>query len=218
MSQPQETANHEAAPLATDALAQDAPVPSGAPYRVPSPQVVHAPAESYDFRPPRRPRPMIGPALSVLGVALWAFVVMGQFTTSWMFGAPLGQGTAVFVIAFLTTVAWVAGLRRSRAALAPRGAAHHVGRALGIAALSLLFFVLCLVAATAAGGMSSRGHDLLIAFALVVVSLGAAIAGPRLTSPVPLARTHRQRSILVGMWLIGVLVTLVAGADLAANG
>ncbi|HSO33028.1 MAG TPA: hypothetical protein VLT33_10930 [Labilithrix sp.] len=221
MSQPEETAPpspEQTAPQAADALVPEAPLPSGAPYRVPAPQVVEPAPESYGFRPPRKPRPMIGPALSVLGVALWAFVVMGQFTTSWMFGAPLGQGTAVFFIMLVTAVAWISAIRRSRVALAPRSSAHLAGRSVGIAVLSFLFFVVCLVAATAAGGMSSRGHDFLIAFALIIVSLVAALAGPRLTSPVPLPRTHRQRSILVGLWLAGVLVTLVAGADLAANG
>jgi len=84
--------------------------------------------------------------------------------------------------------------------------------------MAFLLFLVCLVAATAAGGVSSRNHDLLIAFVLVVVSAVAAIAGSRLTSPTRAERTHRQRFSLVAMWVAGALITLVAAADLAANG
>ena len=195
----------------------DAPVASGAPYRVPAPLVADPEPENYSFAPPRKVRPLLGPALSMLGVLLWAFVVFGQFTTSWMFGAPLGQGTAVLAIFLLTFVTWIAAVSRSRVALVPTTTARFVARAVGIAVLALLFFVSCVFAATAFGAVS-RGHDFLIALGLVAVALVAAIAGPRLTTAAPLPRTHRQRSMLVGLWLVGVLVTLVAGADLAANG
>ncbi len=195
----------------------DAPLASGAPYRVPAPLVVDPAPEDYSFAAPRKVRPLFGPALSMLGVLLWAFVVFGQFTTSWMFGTPLGQGTAVLAIFLLTFAAWIAAVSRSRGALVPTTTVRFVARAVGIAVLAFLFFVSCVIAATAFGGFS-RGHDFLIAFGLVVVSLVAAIAGPRLTTATPLQRTHRQRSVLVGLWLVGVLVTLVAGADLASNG
>jgi len=194
------------------------PLASGAPYRALAPPVPDPEPENYSFAAPRKTRPVLGPALSVLGVLLWAFVVFGQFTTSWMFGTPLGQGTAVLAILLLTLVAWIGAVRRSRDAVAPRTTLRLVARSVGIAILAFLFFVGCVMSATAAGGVLSRGHDLLIAFGLVVVSLAAAISGPRLTTSAPLPRTHRQRSLLVGMWLAGVLLTLVAGADLAANG
>ncbi len=192
------------------------PLASGAPYRALAPPLPDA--ENYSFAAPRKTRPLLGPALSVLGVLLWAFVVFGQFTTSWMFGAPLGQGTAVVAVVSLTLVALAFAVRRSRDAVAPRTTARLVARSVGIALLAFLFFVGCVMSATAANGVLSRGHDFLIALGLVLVSLAAAIFGPRLTSSAPLPRTHRQRSLLVGMWLAGVLLTLVAGADLAANG
>lgn len=190
----------------------------GAPYRVPAPLVAEPAPENYSFAAPPRTRPLLGPALSVLGVLLWAFVVFGQFTTSWMFGTPLGQGTSVLAILLLTFVTWIGAVRRSRVALVPLTTARFAARAVGIAVVAFLFFITCVIAATAAGGMMSRGHDFLIAFGLVVVSLIAAIAGPRMTTSAPLPRTHRQRSILVGLWLAGALLTLVAGADLASNG
>ena len=194
------------------------PLASGAPYRALAPPVADPETEPHSFAAPRRTRPLLGPALSVLGVLLWAFVVFGQLTTSWMFGAPLGQGTAVLAILLLTLLAWVGAVRRSREAVVPSTTVRFVARSVGIAVLAFLFFVGCVMTATAAGGALSRGHDFLIAFGLVMVSLAAAISGPRLTSSAPLPRTHRQRSLLVGMWLAGALLTLVAGADLAANG
>src|SRR5689334_7425060 len=51
---------------------------------------------------PRRPWPVMGSALNVFGVLLWSFVVFGQFTTSWMSGAPLAEGTATLFVFFAT--------------------------------------------------------------------------------------------------------------------
>ncbi len=78
--------------------------------------------------------------------------------------------------------------------------------------------LVCLLAATVAGNTSSRNHDVLIALVLVALSTAAAIAGPRLTSPTRPERTHRQRLLLVFFWIACVILTLVAGADLVANG
>jgi hypothetical protein len=39
-----------------------------------------------------------------------------------------------------------------------------------------------------------------------------------LTSPTAADRTHRQRVVLIMMWIAGTLLTLVVGVDLAANG
>lgn len=215
---PSPSAPAETAPTPIDGGSIESPVPSGAPYRVPAPPV-EPPEPALPWAPaPRRPRPIIGATLSVFAVLLWTFVVAGQFTTSWLVGAPLGQGAAVTLVLLTTFVAWIASVRRSTLALPPRSTAHFVGRALGISVLTPLLFFVCVVAAAAAGGVSSQNHDVLIAFALVVVSTLAAIAGPRLTSPARPERTHRQRVALVMLWLTGALLTLIAGADLAANG
>lgn len=214
-----EAASPAALPAPPPAL--DEPVPSGAPYRVPAPPPPHAEAPEPELHvgpPPRRPRPIIGPALSVFAVSLWAFVVAGQFTTSWLFGAPLGQGAAVILVMLTTFAAWIASLRRGRIAVPPRTTTHLVGRGIGVTMLAFLFFFVCVVAATAAGSISSRNHDVLIALALVAISMLAAITGPRMTSPTPPERTHRQRFALVVLWIAGALLTLVAGVDLAANG
>ncbi len=187
--------------------------PSGAPYRVQPP-----PDPTPELPWARPSRPVIGPALSVFAALLWSFVVAGQFTTSWSTGAPLGQGAAVALVLLATLAAWITSVRRSRIVMPPLRTINLVGRGIGIAALALVLFLLCLFAATVAGNTSSRNHDVLIALVLVALSAASAIGGPRLTSPTRPERTHGQRFALVVLWITCVLLTLVAGADLVANG
>jgi hypothetical protein len=193
------------------------PAASGAPYRS---QEASAPVEaSHPFSKPRRPRPVLGPALSTFAALLWSFVVAGQFTTSWHLGAPLPQGIALSLVALATLAAWIAGVRRSGLVVPPaRRAGGLVGRALAAFVLAFGLFLACLFAATMAGATALRDHDLLIAFGLVLLATGAAIVGPKWTSPAPPERTHRQRFALVILWIMGVLVTFVAGVDLASSG
>jgi hypothetical protein len=214
MSAPDDTAPRLPQPVpATTATAED-----GAPYRVPAPPVEPPEPEVFSFAPPRKPRPIIGPALSTFAIVLWTFVVVGQFTTSWPLGTPISQGAAAVLLVGMTFLAWAVSLRRSRVVLPPRSIVHFVGRGLGIAALAWILFVVTLVAATAAGEMSSRNHDMLIALVLLFLSLGAAIAGPKVTSPAPPERTHRERSMLAMLWIAGTLLTLVTAVDLAVHG
>ena len=196
----------------------EVPAASGAPYRVPAPPPEPAHVELPWVKPPRKPRPVIGPALSVFAVLLWTFVVAGQFTTSWLVGTPLNQTVAVAMVLLMTFTAWVAGIRLSRIVVPPRQTMFLFWRAIGIAVLASLLFFVCFAVAVVTGEASSGGHDVLIPFVLVMVSLLAAIVGPRLTSPTPLERTHRQRFVVVTLWITGTLVTLVAGVDLAAHG
>ncbi len=215
------------APPATDpalaAPAQAAPPPAspaagpGAPHPYRTPEM---PQELVDFRQTSRaPWPVIGPTLSVFAVLLWTFVVAGQFTTSWTTGRPLPQGLALTAVVFGTLATWFVSVRRSHIAAPAASSLRMVGRALGVGALSFLSFVVTLVAVTTlASGSRSRDQDFFIACALVLCSLVAALLGARLTSPTPPARTHSQRFVRVTMWVFGVLLTLAAGVDLAANG
>ncbi len=191
----------------------EAPVPSG-PYRTFEIIPVLGPA----LPPPKRPRPVIGPTLTTFAALLWSFVVAGQFTTSWLVGAPLPQGMAFFVVTLTTFAAWLSSVRLSGVVTPPRGRVWFLGRAVTIAFFASILFFGSVMAATIAGETVLRNHDLAIAFLLVVVATGAAILGPRWTSPAPLERTHGQRVRLVMLWIAGGLVTLVAGVDLAANG
>lgn len=222
MSQPNDLA--PAPPAATpeptapplEAAPIEAAVPSGAPYRALAPPDLAAP-EPWAGPTLRKPRTVVGPALSTFAVLLWSYVVFGQLTTSWLFGTPLNQGFAFFMVFVTTVIAWIAGIRRSRVALEPWSTGHLVWRSIGIAVVAWLAFLVCLSAASVFGALF-RNHDVLIPFLLVVLSVLAAFAGAKVTSPLPITRTHRQRSVLVALWIAGLLLTLVAAGDLAANG
>ncbi len=180
------------------------------PYRIADPRI--SPEGSHL---PRR-RPVIGPALSVFGVLLWAFVVAGQFTTSLSLGRPLDQKVAIGFVAVATLAAWIVHVRWSAVAMPARSAGAMVPRAFGIGALAVAFFLVALVGSTVVN--SALRSDLLIAVGLVALSTVAAAAGPRLTLRVRPERTHRERVTLAVFWIAGAVVTLVAGIDLAANG
>lgn len=188
----------------------EAPVPSG-PYRTPP----------YEAPPPvyggRVMRPLLGPSLGTFGVLLWAYVVAGQLTTSWITGRPLGNGVAVAAVVVATFAAWVLGLRRSLA-VAPASPSGVVGRGLGVGALCLAMFLVTLVFAVFVGTTVSPGHDFRIAFGLVVVAFVAVVFGRRLVTPEDRERTHVERVVTVALWATCLLLTFVAGVDLAANG
>jgi hypothetical protein len=223
MSQPDDTAPTSPAAQGAEASPQEqqplagayaSPMLAGSPYRVPE----QLPFEAIPAPFARKPWPVIGPALSVFAVLLWAFVVAGQYATSWEIGGPIGQGPAVSLVLLATFASWLASIRLSRVVAPPPGTARLVGRSIGIAALAFVLFLVALFGATLFGSASPRNHDFFIAFALVVLASGAAILGPRLTAPTRPERTRRARVALGVMWLAGALLTLVAGFDLAAHG
>lgn len=186
------------------------PVPSG-PYRTP-PHEVRAPAP----RPPTRP--YVGAAVATFGPMLWSFVVAGQFTTSWSTGKPLAQGIAIAAVFVSTLAAWIVAMRRSHHAVPAASKAALVGRSLVVGLCSFALFVVAIVAATAFGAANPKSHDFLIGFGLVVVAVVATFAGPKLTTSELPTRTHGQKFVSVALWVLGSLVTLVAGVDLATNG
>jgi hypothetical protein len=176
-----------------------------------------APYAGSPFQAPRVPRPVIGPALSVFGMLLWTFVVAGQFTTSWMSGAPLSEGAAIAIVFFGTITAWFLAVRRSQV-VPVSGRRELFGRSLAIGVIAFLLFVGCVVIAVVAGGVSSSNHDLAIALFLLLLSGVAAFFGPRITSPIRPARTSSQQLASVALWIGAMIVSAIACAELAANG
>jgi hypothetical protein len=208
-------AEGDAAPVATTEPTGPSGVidaPGAGPYRTPPRD------ESVGFGPPKRaPWPVVGPALSGFGVMLWSFVVAGQFTTSWSAGRPLDQGIAVGAVVFATVVAWVLGLRRSRA-VAPSATGWFFARAVAVVVSTFVLFVVAVVVTTAVAGTSSRNHDFLVGFLLVAIAFVSVLLGARLTSPERPERSHGQRFAQVALWVACGLLSFVAGADLASNG
>lgn len=190
----------------------DSPV-EAPPYRsVPPPEpepIVIAP-------PPPRRWPVLGPALSTYALLLWSYVVLGQLTTTLSAGTPLGEGKAFFFVFAITSAAWIVAIRRSRAVAPPASLARLVTRAVGVAALAGFMFFLTVVFAAFVG---LAGHlDFAIPFVLVLVSSGAVFQGRRLLVPDAPPRTQQERGVLMGVWMIAILVTFIAGVDLALNG
>lgn len=193
--------------------------PHGGPYRIPvAPEPATLPQSFKTGLLPAKPRPFLGSALAIYGVLLWSFVVAGQFATSWMTGSPMSNGTAMLIVFAATIAAWVLAMRRTRVAVPAMTAAEGVGRGVLMLAAATLMFFLTLIVATIIGQTSSRNHDFAIAFFLVVTAVAATILGPRLTLPARPERSHGARFALVSMWIMGAIVTFIAGAELATNG
>lgn len=193
------------------------PSSHGGPYRIPTAPIEPPMPAFQGFPDAKPPRPIIGSALAVYGVLLWSFVVAGQFATSWITGTPMSQGTAAFLVIVATGAAWGFALQRSRNALPSATMGRFIWRGIGIGALAFLLFLVTLIVATIFG-QSTHGHDFLIGFFLVAVSLAAMVMGPRLTLPKRPERTHRMKFAIISMWVVGAILTFVAGAELATNG
>ena len=189
----------------------EAPIPSGAPYRA-LPELGTPLALSSS----RRARPVIGPALTTYALLLWSYVVFGQFTTTLSASTPLGEGKAFFGVFAVTSATWLIVVRRSQRT-APTTGPRLVPRAVAVAALAALLFFVTVFVATMVGSFSTH-LDVFIPFVLVLLCLGAVIYGRRLLVPEPTPRTQNERSVLVGLWMTVVLVTFIAGVDLALNG
>jgi hypothetical protein len=190
----------------------------GAPYRVPlAPMQEPATLPWAPVVAAKKPSPILGSAIALYGIALWGFVIMGQFATSWISGTPIQNGTALFFVFVLVMTGWGLALHRSRQAVPPATAGRLVWRGIGIFGLAFVFFFVTIIMA-AIFGQNTYGHDFLIAFTLVAASVAAMIVGPRMTMPVRPQLTHGHRFAVVCMWIGGVIVTFIAGAELASNG
>lgn len=181
--------------------------PPAAPVLVSSPAVFHA----------ARPRPVLGPSLSVFGVMLWSYVVFGQFTTSWLpGGAPLGEGTAVFFVFVASVVAWVLAVRRSLV-VSVRGQQGIAGRAIRIGVLAWAWWLVTVVLASLFGQASGKNLDGPITGLLVLLSAFAVVQGRRLTLPERPPLTQRERVIARLLWAGAAAMTLAACVELAAG-
>jgi hypothetical protein len=172
-----------------------------------------APPEAVDFVAPPRPKPLLGPVLSVAGALLWSYVVMGQLTTSWLSGqAPLGEGLALTGVMLSTGAALVVALSQSPAG-AP-GASATVKRAGIVLVLSLLLVVAVVVLATVAGAMSRSNLDVPITLALLGTAVITLVSGWRLSRALAPPLSHRQRVFAIAFWAFAAAVTLTACGEL----
>jgi hypothetical protein len=179
---------------------------SSVPYRT-------APAEAPEAAPPRA-WPVMGSSLWVFGVSMWAFLVMGELTTSYGPGKRdllVGEGLAAMLVLGAGIAAWVYALRRMMVLRPARGIVHNAARAAAVAALAFIMWFVVAIAATIVGESSRKNLDGTITVMLMLLAAAAAFGGWWMTR-VPGDRRGGTRK---AWWAIGIgaavltLVTLI---------
>ncbi len=167
---------------------------------------------------PLRPRPILGSAAIVAGVLLWAFVVMGTFTTSWLAGggAPLAPGVAVTVVTATTLAAWFFVVRRSQA-MPVQGVRGPVGRFIVVGFVAFALWAAIVVVATVVGRASGANVDALMGGALLVISVVAVVMGDRMLGRTRLPSTSGRRALVLAAWFCVGMITLGACVELVAE-
>jgi hypothetical protein len=165
------------------------------------------------MKAPSRAIPVLGPALWLFGVLLWAFVAMGALVT---LSSPTGRGPlleeglgVMFVVAAMLT-ALIAAVRRSLEFAPTRSSAATVARASVVVLLALPAWLILTMIAAAIGRASSTNLDKPITLSLLGVAGVAAFAGRWLLRGSSGARTQQQRVIAGALWTVIVLVTVLA--------
>jgi hypothetical protein len=124
----------------------------------------------------------MGSSLWVFGVSMWAFLVMGELTTSYGPGKRdllVGEGLAAMVVLGAGIAAWVHALRRMRVARPARGVVHGAARAVAVAALASIMWFVVTIAATIVGESSRKDIDGKITVTLMFLAAAAAFGGWR---------------------------------------
>jgi hypothetical protein len=181
-------------------------VPSTVPYRT-------VPQEALEPAPPRA-WPVMGSALWVFGVSMWAFLVMGELTTSYGPGKRdllVGEGLAAMLVLGTGIAAWVYAIRRMLASRPARGIVHGAARAVAVAVLAFIMWFLVTIAATIVGESSRKNLDGKITVALILLAAAAAFGGRWMTRVQAGGGTGARKA----WWAIGIgagvltLVTLI---------
>jgi hypothetical protein len=166
----------------------------------------------------RRSHPVLGPTLTVFAALLWAYVVFGTFTTSWMAGsAPLGEGVAVLLVAVATVAAWAHAVRSSLS-VAVKGPGGLVRRSAAVGLLAFAMWGLLVILATlvAVAIPPARVDAIVMAGLLVVAALGAR-AGHRLTRAAPPRTVHALSFPVVAFWMCIAAITLAACVEIVGE-
>jgi hypothetical protein len=167
--------------------------------------------------PTKRPRPVLGPALTLSATLLWAFVVIGTFTTSWLSGgAPLTEGAAIVLVTLVTVGTWARAVRQSRS-VPVQGLGGLVRRSAAVGLLAFGMWALLVVLATVAGKASASNIDPFVSAGLLAAASAAVLAGRRLTAPARPARTRAGRVVVVAFWIGVAAVTLGACVEIVAE-
>lgn len=191
--------------------ADDSVVPGGPSVPPPLPASVREPDPVPTFVSAARaqlPRPLLGPALWVAGVLLWAYVVMGILTTTRLpFTAkrlPLSEGTAFILVIAAYASAGVLAVRRSLV-ISDGESGRRAG---GIAAGAIGFWMSFVVGAMVLAALGFP--EPLVTFLLILWSGFSVWLGRRLTNRAAPIGPDQNRVVTFALWIGAAVVSLVA--------
>ena len=151
-----------------------APVaPTAAPYRTVAQEAVR------DGGAPARLARQ-GSSLWVFGVSMWAFVVMGELATSYGPGKHdllVGEGLAGTFVFCAAIASWAYALRRMMVSPPARGLVHGAARAVAVAFLAFVMWLVVTIAAIIAGEASRKNVDGKVTVTLLLLAGAAAYGG-----------------------------------------
>lgn len=163
---------------------------------------------------------LLAGAVFVSGVLLWAFVIMGELTTSYApgkHGMLVGEALAVVFVLATSAAAWGVALRRNLAVSPASSDVSTYARGAGLALLALLSWLLVVYMATAFGKSASKNLDGPIPLLLLIVSVAAALGGRRLAGLNGPASTARQRLVRRLLWAGASLLTFAAVVEILGS-
>jgi hypothetical protein len=186
-------------------------VPSSIPYRT-------IPQEAPEPTPPRA-WPVMGSSLWVFGVSMWAFLVMGELTTSYGPGKRdllVGEGLAAVLVLGAGIAAWVYALRRMLDLQPARRVGRSAARAIAVAVLAFIMWFVVTTIATIVGDSSRKNLDGAITVTLMLLAAAAAFGGWWTTR----ARIGGSAGTRRAWWAIAIgaaVLTLVALIEVATD-
>jgi hypothetical protein len=156
----------------------------------------------------------------VTGVLLWAFLVMGELTTSYAPGKHsmlVGEALAVVFVLGTSAAAWRAAMLRNLASAIAPGPAAAYARSAIVAVGAIVLWWLVVVCATSLGKAGSKNLDGPITLFLLIASVAAALGGRRLAALNGPALTPRRRTISQLLWAGASLITLVTVVEVLSS-
>jgi hypothetical protein len=155
----------------------------------------------------------------VFGVLLWAFLIMGELTTSYApgkHGMLVGEALAVVFVMATSAAAWRLALLRSLEASPASSRIMMQMRGAMLAVVPFFGWLLVLFCAAAAGKSASKNMDGPITSLLLILSVASALGGRRMAGLRGPTST-RQRVITRLLWTGTALLTFVACIEVLAS-
>jgi hypothetical protein len=187
--------------------------PTAAPYRTVA-------QEASAMVTPPRAWPIVGSSLWVSGVSMWAFLVMGELTTSYGPGKRdllIGEGLANAFFFGAAVAAWVYALRQMMVTPPARRLASTAARAVAVAALAFVMWLVVAIAAIIVGESSRKNLDGKITVTLMLLAAAAAFGGLRMTGFRRGESTPGARKAWLAIWFGAAVFTLVALIEVIAT-